>query len=766
MEESSVEGERETMAKARLTQRRKELFGDCRLIEIIHLHDCLRGELNALEKGVLEVSQSLLDTGNQEILVKLEKEVTSRFQIIWSVFKAHSSAEDEFIWPTLRSKTKGKVTGSPSYRPDQDAEDVPQDLNVVEQEEYEEDHADEERMFSTMNRMLIELRHLLSQPTTALSKTAQPTKTATGTSIITDEASIAPTCVEGDSVHEVMQQLNNHVKHLSRHLQQHLEKEENQCMPLVVKHLTKDEIHDLVGKIMGKRSCDMIAQIMTMAVQNLGEAERAQMVDYMKEAMAGTFFDRWLAMSGWMEPEEKKEEPAETADASNNKRTHEAGNGAGEETKRIRLDQLIAHAIVGKPAQTTPKTAELRRNLGSRLTTEKELEKLIRAVATNPTLSSKQKNTTIQGLRQSIWKRNQGIKKQAEAKVESKDAPACSVDPSSTTPSATAKPVMSGTCIPTQRGIPPTQFFVKNSDGKTIKAWDSSDSITNSTVPVPTFSTTELAPTFHDGASGAVLGCPHYARSCKLRHPVSGRLYTCRLCCEQDRENPAKEKDEPLDRYTVKEVMCMKCNTLQPARDKCLNSSCESHDKSFAKYFCRICHLYDNRPRPIFHCPYCNTCRMGKGLGIDFYHCVRCNACVSMDDKEHRCIPQKLESTCPICHDTLFQSTEALKGLKCGHVMHLSCFTKYRRSQSYTCPICKKCMEDMNDYFALLDAAVRMQPMPFEYMNTYSNIYCQDCQKSGQCKYHFVGQKCPTCGSYNTRELGRVQAQTTPVAYT
>lgn len=209
----------------------------------------------------------------------------------------------------------------------------------------------------------------------------------------------------------------------------------------------------------------------------------------------------------------------------------------------------------------------------------------------------------------------------------------------------------------------------------------------------------------------------------------------------------------------------MKCNTLQPAEDKCLNRSCECYEKSFAKYFCRICHLYDNRPRPIFHCPYCNTCRMGKGLGIDFFHCMRCNACVSMDDKEHQCIPQKLESFCPICRDSLFQSTEALKGLKCGHVMHLSCFTEYRRSQSYTCPICKKCMEDMTDNFALLDAAIRMQPMPFEYMNTYSNIYCQDCQKSGQCKYHFVGQKCPHCGSYNTRELGRLQAQPSPVAY-
>ena len=56
------------------------------------------------------------------------------------------------------------------------------------------------------------------------------------------------------------------------------EKEENQCMPLVVKHLSRNEIHDLVGNIMGKRSSDLIAQIMTMAVQNLTRDEREEMI--------------------------------------------------------------------------------------------------------------------------------------------------------------------------------------------------------------------------------------------------------------------------------------------------------------------------------------------------------------------------------------------------------------------------------------------------------------------------------------------------------
>lgn len=146
------------------------------------------------------------------------------------------------------------------------------------------------------------------------------------------------------------------------------------------------------------------------------------------------------------------------------------------------------------------------------------------------------------------------------------------------------------------------------------------------------------------------------------------------------------------------------------------------------------------------------------GLGIDFRHCMRCNACVALNDTDHRCIPQKLQGSCPICHESLFQSTEPLRGLKCGHVMHLSCFTEYCRGQRYTCPLCMKSVEDMSEYFGLLDAAVRMQPMPYAFLSTKCNIYCQDCERNGQCQYHFVGLKCQHCGSYNTRELGRVQS--------
>lgn len=667
---------------------------------------------------------------------ELERRVAGRFKVIWSVFRAHSSAEDEFIWPALRMKTQGRVGGA-DRSPKHDTFQVStasfksEDDGVLEQDQYIEDHADEERMFKEMDRLLTKLREVLVQDS---SKSAKP-----------------------ESISQDISQLT---RKLSQHLMAHLEKEETQCMPLVVKHLSKEEIHELVGNIMGKRSADTIAQIMTMAVQNLDVKDREEMVKIMKQSMAGTYFDRWLVMSGWMS---SSNEGAQVED--DRKRSASTSNIVEDDdstTKRLRSDSLVGKAVQAASVHE-PSEVELGAERSVETTSQAELQKLIRAIVSNSALSPEQKNTTIQGLRDSVWRSN------VRAKELDRQQKPTIVNASVVPAPFTSRSLLSGAdqsfaastaTTRTRRVTPPSMYFMTTPEGKIVKVW--TDTVTTRLPedgPVPLFSAAELAPTYHDGAAASVLGCPHYAQACKLRHPKSGRLYTCRLCCQQERELPMRDQDEPLDRYEVTEVMCMTCLALQPSGDRCLNEHCERKGKPFAKYFCRICHLYDDSSRSIFHCPYCNICRLGLGLGIDFRHCMRCNACVSLaDDEEHQCIPQKLQGDCPICHEELFQSTEPLRGLKCGHVMHLSCFTAYRRGHKYTCPLCMKSMEDMSEYFALLDSAVRMQPMPQAYLSTMSSIYCQDCGKTGQVAYHFVGQKCSHCGSYNTREMGRVQA--------
>ena len=896
-----------------ITKRRKELFGDCALIEIIHLHDCLRGALKSLQEDVKALTQQIIEDSNAHKQdrnrdatekaaaatttstlettettsfvsapttnaassltsknetrtptknprsntnddnnntakgstdwIDLERSVAGRFKVIWSVFRAHSSAEDEFIWPALRSKMQPhatlqatSTTTSPTTVRQAASSSSPSssgkgttDSNGLVQEEYEEDHADEERMFSEMDALLTSLREILSSNSSndngssysprsrSQQQQQQQPRTPSESSTTRDEK-------DDIQANVVAHKIRESTKVLSDHLMHHLEKEETQCMPLVVKHLSKTEIHDLVGNIMGKRSADTIGQIMTMAVQSLAENEREEMIQYMKQSMQNTFFDRWLSASGWGQTKRKdmtasgrnaevkgeseaQQDSKPSASFSSSKQEERTENMAEQQqmnhrAKRARTSDgmfcMLTNDTVCTPASYTGTTvvSPTRPTRPVQITSQAELEKLIRAIATNPALNAQQKNATIQGLRDSVWKSNEK-EKQRRREPESPPAVAVNAPLCATTvpflPQIFATHNNSNEVQQRPRvGLPPSAYYKKTGDSKVELVWKNDglphgrkDSLSGDSVP--RFSASELAPTFHDGATGAVLGCPHYARACKLRHPKSGRLYTCRLCCDQARELPAirggGQEDEKLDRYAVTEVMCMTCNTLQPAEDRCINPDCESYGRPFAKYFCNICHLYDGSSRPIFHCPYCklsrvsfyilevlghnnltsqllmhgagNTCRLGLGLGIDFRHCMRCNACVSLEDKDHQCIPQKLQGSCPICHETLFQSTEPLRGLKCGHVMHMTCYTQYRRT-SYTCPLCMRSMEDMKDHFALLDAGIRMQPMPASFLHTMSNIYCQDCGKTGQVQYHFVGQKCPHCNSYNTREMGRV----------
>lgn len=867
-------------------------FGDCALVEIIHLHDCLRGAIADLQKDVTDLSKefpssskstspsstSMLlctskNSNKRKRVEDLERRIASRFQLIWSVFKAHSKAEDEFIWPALREKIDAKrkntstsdqmqvdvIPSNPeeviqsdhsSNLPSNDATSYASSSSqsrIIEQEEYEEDHADEERMFIQMDSLLAKLRDGLysrkrncvtnKSTSSQISKSNINVNTPNGdgsqarsltiqnTNNELTQSKNQQTPLEEVQVQQISQSLKDQITILSEHLLEHLEKEENHCMPLVKQHLTQDEIKDLVGRIMGKRSNEIMIQILNLAVNNLPEEDRVKMVTYMKQAMVGTFFERWLMMGGWIGSSgglQKQQDQRQNKDNIENEeetidlqkilcrvssstslyKTSSTSSNFNLNTNTMTTKEVPESVQAGEMTQT--KTIQKRKDtqedenctssdqvaqgIGkdnnsqtslALTTTKEELEKLIRAIASNPELTPKQKNTTIQGLRDSVYKSRK--KRRLDDNISNgKDGSKCggermtsnSDNDNRTGPLHSSADVNRNNFETMQseattlalRKAPPSACYRKNIHGNLELVWNnnSSPSRLSTDRSVPLFTAAELAPTYHDGANGSILGCPHYSRACKLRHPSSGRLYTCRLCCEQDREMPMKNKDSPLDRYAVTEILCMRCNTLQPSGlEYCTNLKCQPK-KPFARYHCKICNFYDDSPnKSIYHCPFCNVCRSGKGLGIDYRHCMRCNACVSLTEDNHVCIPQRLQGNCPICHETMFESTEPLRGLKCGHVMHLSCYNMYMRGQAYTCPLCKKSVEDMREYFALLDSAVRMQPMPAAYAATHSSIYCQDCGKVGKVQYHFVGCKCAHCGSYNTREIRRSEDETT-----
>lgn len=237
-------------------------------------------------------------------------------------------------------------------------------------------------------------------------------------------------------------------------------------------------------------------------------------------------------------------------------------------------------------------------------------------------------------------------------------------------------------------------------------------------------------------------GCNHYKRNCKLVAACCNRLYTCRLCHDD-------VNTHTMDRKATAEMMCMKCLRIQPIGPTCSTPTC--HSLSMAKYYCKICKLFDDE-REIYHCPYCNLCRVGKGLGIDFFHCMKCNACMSRSLSIHPCREKCLEDNCPICHEMLFTSSSPVKALSCGHLMHSSCFKDFTFTH-YTCPICSKSLGDMQVYFAMLDALLAEEKIPDEYSGQTQRILCNDCEKRGSATFHWLYHKCSYCGSYNTRLL-------------
>lgn len=239
-----------------------------------------------------------------------------------------------------------------------------------------------------------------------------------------------------------------------------------------------------------------------------------------------------------------------------------------------------------------------------------------------------------------------------------------------------------------------------------------------------------------------VFGCEHYKRNCKLVAACCNKLFTCRFCHD-------KVSDHSMDRKATTEMMCMRCLKIQPVGPTCRTPSCEGF--SMSKYFCNICKFFDDE-RTVYHCPFCNLCRVGKGLGIDFFHCMKCNCCLGMKLVEHKCREKSLETNCPICCDFLFTSSAAVRALPCGHFMHSACFQAYTCSH-YTCPICSKSLGDMAVYFGMLDALLAAEELPEEYRNRTQDILCNDCDKKGSARFHWLYHKCGSCGSYNTRVI-------------
>lgn len=238
--------------------------------------------------------------------------------------------------------------------------------------------------------------------------------------------------------------------------------------------------------------------------------------------------------------------------------------------------------------------------------------------------------------------------------------------------------------------------------------------------------------------------CDHYERSCKIMAPCCNEIFSCRFCHDEEKyENEVNHKiKHKINRYDIKTIICTNCETLQDIKQYCENCSI-----CMGKYYCDICHLFDDIDKQQFHCTKCNICRVG---GIENYtHCDVCNMCIK-NDIEHKCIIVQ-DSLCSICMDDLYTSILPIVQMKCGHYIHKDCFLELIQS-SYKCPLCSQSLGDTELMNSYVDEEIMQTAMPTEY-NYNVKILCNDCHMECDTKFHIFGLKCMNCGCYNTRKI-------------
>lgn len=243
-------------------------------------------------------------------------------------------------------------------------------------------------------------------------------------------------------------------------------------------------------------------------------------------------------------------------------------------------------------------------------------------------------------------------------------------------------------------------------------------------------------------------GCTHYRRRCKIRAPCCDEVFDCRHC---HNEAKAKESDiskrHEVPRHKVEKVICALCDTEQNAQQ-----ICEKCGVCMGEYFCGRCKFFDDDvAKEQFHCDACGICRVGGRE--NYFHCDRCGCCYTTKlQNRHSCVENSMQHNCPVCFEYLFDSLKDITVLRCGHTMHLECFSEMNSHSQYTCPMCSKSVCDMTKFWEQLDREVAATPMPEAYQNKMVWILCNDCGANSEVLFHIIAQKCLYCNSYNTRQ--------------
>lgn len=190
------------------------------------------------------------------------RQFSGRFRLLWGLYRAHSNAEDDIVFPALESK---------------------ESLHNV-SHSYTLDHKQEEKLFEDIS--------------SAISKLSQLFKSLKGKSITVDQSSGDDDSCNSTSSSRKYSELATKVQGMCKSirvtLDHHVKREEVELWPLFEMHFSVEEQDKLVGRIIGTTGAEVLQSMLPWVTSALTQEEQNEMMDTWKQATKNTMFSEWL----------------------------------------------------------------------------------------------------------------------------------------------------------------------------------------------------------------------------------------------------------------------------------------------------------------------------------------------------------------------------------------------------------------------------------------------------------------------------------------
>ncbi|KAG8366638.1 hypothetical protein BUALT_Bualt17G0100500 [Buddleja alternifolia] len=328
---------------------------------IFKFHKAIRKDLE-----FLDVESGKLSDCDERFL----RQFTGRFRLLWGLYRAHSNAEDDIVFPALESKeTLHNVSHS-----------------------YTLDHKQEEELFEDISSALAQLSQLHGN-------------LSANNVVGNGGENISGSLVPADSLkkyNELATKIQGMCKSIKVTLDHHVMREEVELWPLFDRHFSVEEQDKLVGRIIGTTGAEVLQSMLPWVTSALTQEEQNKMMDTWKHATKNTMFSEWL--NEWWQGTPAAASQASTSESSISQEydTHES------------MDQSD-HTF--KPGWKDI----FRMN-------QNELESEIRKVSRDSTLDPRRKAYLIQNLLTSRWIASQQKCSQSRSSIadDGKDLLGCS----------------------------------------------------------------------------------------------------------------------------------------------------------------------------------------------------------------------------------------------------------------------------------------------------------------------------------------------------